>query len=92
MKIKALLLSVNRIESQSEKKTASGIILPSTMKLDNVPLTGKVIQTGPGLKSVPIEVKPGDMISYKRDAVICDIDGYDLVDQSSVILIEEDEV
>ena len=91
MKLKSLTLLATRLESgKKETILPSGIILLGAVKeYANTPLRGEVKQVGPGLPGVPIEVKIGDVVIYKKDSVITDVDGMDLLDQPSLILIEE---
>jgi chaperonin GroES len=54
-----------------EKQTASGIIIPDTANKEK-PQTGEVIAVGPGTydedgeKLVPMVVKPGQKVLYKK--------------------------
>ena len=55
--------------TESEEKTAGGILLPDTAQ--EKPTQGKVIATGPGKlldngRTVPMEVKRGDVIYYAK--------------------------
>ncbi len=50
----------------AESITKGGIIIPDTAK--ERPLTGKVIQAGPGFTEAPMTVKKGDNILYRKDA------------------------
>ncbi|EKE00219.1 MAG: hypothetical protein ACD_22C00072G0002 [uncultured bacterium] len=54
---------------QKETTTASGIVIPDTVK--EKPQEGKVIAVGPGRKDddgkrVPVEVKAGEIVMYKK--------------------------
>ncbi|MCS6782658.1 MAG: co-chaperone GroES [Gloeomargarita sp. SKYBB_i_bin120] len=57
--------------SQSEEKTAGGILLPDTAK--EKPQVGEVVAVGPGRRDengqrIPIEVKVGDKVLYSKYA------------------------
>ena len=57
-------------EKEGEKKLASGIIIPETVDKEKL-LKGKVVTVGPGRrnddgKHIPIEVKPGDTVFFKK--------------------------
>lgn len=57
-------------EKEGEKKLASGIIIPETVDKEKL-MKGEVIAVGPGRrndegKHIPIEVKKGDMIFFKK--------------------------
>ncbi len=60
---------VVQVEEESERKRASGIILPDTMSKEK-PMMGKVIAVGPGKmkdgKRIEPEVKVGDMVIFKE--------------------------
>ncbi len=60
---------VVKVDEESEKKTASGIILPDTMSKEK-PMMGSVIAIGPGKiedgKRIEPEVKVGDSIIFKE--------------------------
>lgn len=51
-----------------EKKTSSGIILPSTREAPEGALEGTVINVGPGNLDEPMELSPGDKIFYGQYA------------------------
>lgn len=91
-KLKSLLLLVERLESEKkESVTKSGIIIPLGMsEHGNTPLKGIVRHIGPGLKGVPMEVKVGEIVSYKRDSITTEIDGFDLLSQDVLIQIESE--
>ncbi|OGG41074.1 hypothetical protein A2118_02690 [Candidatus Kaiserbacteria bacterium GWA2_50_9] len=82
-------------EKEGEKKLASGIIIPETVDKEKL-LKGEVIAVGPGRKNdegkrIPIEVKPGDTIFFKKpwDEPI-KVEGveYYVLSESDIILIE----
>lgn len=57
-------------EKEGEKKLASGIIIPETVDKEKL-MKGEVVAVGPGRrdddgKHIPIEVKKGDMIFFKK--------------------------
>ncbi|MCS7031940.1 MAG: co-chaperone GroES [Gloeomargarita sp. SKYG116] len=57
--------------SQSEEKTAGGILLPDTAK--EKPQVGEVVAVGPGRRDedgqrIPMEVKVGDKVLYSKYA------------------------
>lgn len=93
MKIRALLLAATRLESkQKEKVTLSGIIIPLGVAAhSNIPLKGRVEHIGPGITGAPMEVEVGENVYYKKDAIIVEVDGMDLLDQSMLIQIESEE-
>ncbi len=49
-----------------EKVTASGIIIPDSVK--DKPMTGVVLKAGPGTKENPTVVKSGDKILYGKQS------------------------
>ena len=82
-------------EREGEKKLASGIIIPETVDKEKL-LKGEVVAVGPGRrndegKHIPIEVKPGDTIFFKKpwDEPI-KVEGvqYYVLSESDIILIE----
>ena len=81
---------------EGEKKLASGIIIPETVDKEKL-LKGEVITVGPGRrtdegKRIPIEVKPGDIVFFKKpwDAPIKvnEVEYY-VLPESDIILIEK---
>lgn len=56
----------------------------------NIPLKGRVEHIGPGIPGIPMEVKVGDIVLYKKDSIIVEVDGMDLLDQSMLIQIESE--
>lgn len=83
-------------EKEGEKKLASGIIIPETVDKEKL-LKGEIIAVGPGRrtdegKHVPIEVKSGDAVFFKKpwDEPI-KVDGveYYVLSESDIILIEK---
>jgi chaperonin GroES len=56
--------------SESEEKTASGIVIPDTAK--EKPQQGEVLAVGPGRRAessgelIPIDVKVGDTVVYSK--------------------------
>jgi chaperonin GroES len=54
---------------EPEQKTASGIVLPDSVK--EKPQVGLVMAVGPGTtddhgKSIPVQVRPGQKVLYKK--------------------------
>lgn len=73
-------------------KTASGIIIPDTVK--EKPEQGKVIAVGPGKFDdgvrVPMSVKPGDRVLFSKygyDEVKIDAQEYYVVSESNILAI-----
>lgn len=56
------------LRDSSEEKTASGIYIPE--KFQENKNSGVVVLTGPGTKDFPMDVQPGDRISFKPVAGI----------------------
>jgi chaperonin GroES len=102
-KIKSFSLSplgdrivVRPSERGGEKKLASGIIIPETVDKEKL-LKGEVVAVGSGRrgddgKRVPVEVKPGDTVFFKKpwDEPI-KVDGVDyyVLPEAEIILIEK---
>ena len=69
--------------SESEEKTAGGILLPDTAK--EKPQVGEVVQIGPGKRNdsgeiSPLDVKAGDLVIFgKWSGTEVTIDGQDLL-------------
>ncbi|MDP1690185.1 MAG: co-chaperone GroES [bacterium] len=82
-------------EKEGEKKLASGIIIPETVNKEKL-LKGEVITVGPGRRSddgkrIPIEVKQGDTVFFKKpwdEPVKVDDVEYYVLSESDIILIE----
>lgn len=69
MNLKPLFDNVLVKPLEPESKTASGILLPDTVK--EKPQKGKIMAVGPGTvdehgKSVPMQVKVGQEVLYKK--------------------------
>lgn len=84
---------VVQVEKESEKKTASGIILPDTMSKEK-PMMGSVIAVGPGRvddgQRVAPEVKVGDTIifsKYSPTEVKIDEQDYLILSESDILAI-----
>ena len=82
-------------EREGEKKLPSGIIIPETVNKEKL-FEGEVITVGPGRRNeagarIPVEVKPGDMVFFKKpwDEPI-KVDGveYYVLSESDIILIQ----
>ena len=79
-------------EKEGEKKLASGIIIPETVDKEKL-LKGKVVTVGPGRrnddgKHIPIEVKPGDTVFFKKpwdEPIKLDSIEYYVLSESDVI-------
>ena len=86
---------VKPAEKGGEKKLASGIIIPETVDKEKL-LTGEVVSVGPGKrnndgKHIPIEVKPGDTVFFKKpwdEPVTFEGVEYYVLSESDIILIE----
>jgi chaperonin GroES len=80
---------------EGEKKLASGIIIPETVSKEKL-LSGEVVAIGPGRRSddgkrLPIEVKPGDTVFFKKpwdEPIKVDSVEYYVISESEIILIE----
>ena len=82
---------------EEEKVTKSGIVLPDTAKEER-PTQGKVVAVGPGKfdedgeKRIPMSVKPGDVVLFKKygpDEVEVDGKKYLVVAETDVLAIIE---
>ncbi|MFA5744890.1 MAG: co-chaperone GroES [Candidatus Paceibacterota bacterium] len=80
-------------EKEGEKKLASGIIIPETANKEKL-IKGEVISVGPGRrtdegKRLPIEVKPGDTVYFKKPwdepIKINDVEYY-VISESDILL------
>ncbi len=82
-------------EKEGEKKLASGIIIPETVNKEKL-IKGEVVTVGPGRrndegKRIPIEVKPGDMVFFKKpwdEPIKMNEVEYYVLSESDIILIE----
>ncbi|OGG48851.1 hypothetical protein A3G63_01675 [Candidatus Kaiserbacteria bacterium RIFCSPLOWO2_12_FULL_52_8] len=82
-------------DMQGEKKLASGIIIPETVNKEKL-FKGEVITVGPGRRNdkgerVPVEVKPGDTVFFKKpwdDPIKLDGVEYYVLSESDIILVE----
>ncbi|MGC8666557.1 MAG: co-chaperone GroES [Chthonomonadales bacterium] len=80
---------------EAEEKTAGGIVLPDTAK--EKPQQGKVLAVGPGKlldngKTVPMEIKEGDVIYYAKyggTEVKMGADEYVILRQDDVLAVVE---
>jgi len=90
MKLKPLGDRVVVKPSEREEKTKSGIVLPETAKEE--PQEGKVVAVGPGKwiddKRIPLDVKEGDKIIYRKQYGSNKID----VDDEELLILGEDEI
>ena len=86
---------VQPAEKEGEKKLASGIIIPETVDKEKL-LKGEIVAVGPGRrnddgKHIPIEVKPGDTVFFKKpwdEPIKVDEVEYYVLSESDIILIE----
>lgn len=82
-------------EKEGEKKLASGIIIPEAANKEKL-LKGEVVTVGPGRrndegKRIPVEVKPGDTVFFKKpwdEPIKIDEVEYYVLSESDIILIE----
>ena len=90
-------LLIKPLDKKGEARTASGIILPGKDTSEKHE-RGQIIATGPGRltaegKRVPMDVKVGDVIWYKRgyDAEDVEIDGVEhiLTSEGNILAIEK---
>lgn len=95
MKIKPLLDNVLIRPLEAEAKTASGIILPDSVK--EKPQIGQVMSVGPGGRDdhgnqVPMVVKVGQKVMYKKwggNEVKVEGEEWMLVEQKDILAIVE---
>ena len=94
MNIKPLFDRVVVESVQSEEKTKSGFILPSSAQ--EKPQTARVVAVGPGVvvdgKDVTMEVKIGDVVLYAKDSGSeFKVDGkeFTILRQSDILAIVE---
>jgi chaperonin GroES len=94
MGIKPLHDYVLVVPAKQEEKTASGIILPDAAK--EKPQMGEVVAVGPGAydehgeKRMPMEVKVGDCVLYKKwgsEEIKMDREEMMLIKQSDIMAI-----
>lgn len=77
------------LPDKAEEKTAGGIIIPDTAK--ERPRRGTVMASGIGLKDLPNETKPGDIVLFgKYGGTDIDHDGIDylIMAESEILTIE----
>ena len=96
MKIKPLSNKILIQPLEEEKTTKSGIVLPETAK--EKPMMGTIAAVGPGKfdedgnKRVPMSVKVGDQVLYKKygpDEIEIDGKKYLIGDEDDVLAIIE---
>jgi len=92
MKFKAMChANLLVLPDSSKEKTEGGILIPKMVqdKTKERP-TGEVVLAGPGMKDVPVTVKPGDRILYAQATPI-EVDGVEhhMVDMRAVVGIVE---
>lgn len=83
---------IKNIESSSEKKTASGIIIPSTVKEESGNRKGKVMAIGEGKredgKLIKPSVKVGDTVLFSwGDEITIDGGEYFIVSEANILAI-----
>lgn len=96
MKIKPLGNNVVLKPWSAEETTASGIFLPDTADKEK-PEKGEVLAVGPGKtgengKIVPMSVKVGDKVMFKKyspDEIKIDNEEYLLVSESDILAVLE---
>ncbi len=90
-------LLIKPLEQKGEAKTASGIIIPGKENNEKHE-RGEVVATGPGRlnaegKRVPLDVKKGDLVWYKRgyDAEDVEVGGVEMVltSEGNVLAVEK---
>jgi chaperonin GroES len=79
---------------QQETTTASGIVIPDTVK--EKPQEGKIVSTGPGRTEkgelIPVQVKAGDVVMFKKwggTEIKSDNKEYLLVKEEDILAIIE---
>ncbi len=94
MKIKPLGSRVLLKELESEEKTKSGIVLPSSAK--EKPFIGEVLEVGPGEvkdgKEIKMVVKKGDRVLYSKysgTTFKLDDEEYLIIKQDDILAILE---
>lgn len=70
------------IEPKTEKKTASGLIMPNAARENDLP-QGEVVAVGPGTYDYngnlhPCRVNVGDIVMYPKNGIEQEIDGQKL--------------
>lgn len=90
-------LLIKPLEKKGEAKTASGIIIPGKESNEKHE-RGEVVATGPGRlngegKRVPMDVKQGDLVWYKRgyDSEDVEIGGVEMIltSEGNVLAVEK---
>jgi chaperonin GroES len=74
--------------TEAESKTASGLIIPDTVK--EKPQKGTVLAAGPGTKDEEMQVKTGDVVLYgKYSGTELNVDGADylMMRQSDIFAV-----
>ena len=91
-----IVLSPSRVlvekTQQKETKTKSGIILQRATETSI--LKGKVVEVGMGTTQNPMNIKVGDIISYKKGMEITvelEDKKYDLIENPHYLFLERDE-
>ncbi len=83
---------IKEIKPNSEKKTASGIIIPGTVNEDKESKKGEIIAIGNGRyedgKLIPISVKIGEQVIFQwGDKIIVEGEEFYLVKESELLAI-----
>jgi chaperonin GroES len=86
---------VRPLDTQGEKKLASGIIIPETVNKEKL-FKGEVVAAGAGKRSdtgerIPVEVAVGDTVYFKKpwdEPIKLDGVEYYVLSESDIILIE----
>lgn len=86
------LIRVEKTED-AERKHASGIIIPATVKEDRGAKRGEVVAVGPGRttdegKLIPTKIKVGDMVLFQwGDEIVMDGVEYQVVSESNILAV-----
>lgn len=83
---------IKEIKHNSDKKTASGIIIPGTINEDKTSKQGEIVAIGNGHyedgKLIPISVKIGEQVMFQwGDKVLVEGEEYYLVKESELLAI-----
>ncbi len=83
---------IKETKVNSDKKTASGIIIPGTVNEDKVSKQGEIVAVGSGRyedgKLIPISVKVGENVMFQwGDKIMVEGEEYYLVKESELLAI-----
>lgn len=87
-----VLIKVEKAED-AERKHASGIIIPATVKEDRGAKRGEVVAVGPGRitdegKLIPTKIKVGDTVLFQwGDEIVMDGVEYQVVSESNILAV-----